>query len=479
MRRILIACACVMICIPSCMVGPDYKRPAIDVPQSFLYMPEGSADISATEWWKQFNDPVMDQLITEALGHNKSLEIAAANVEQAAGFLMTTRSDLFPQINYSASASRQFLSPNSVSFPLSKNPFNNFQVLAGASWEIDLWGRIRRLTESARAALLASEEARRGVVLSLVTEVANSYIQLRALDEQLLIAQRSLKTYGESVKLFELQNKHGQVSMMTVQEARSQYETAAATIPQIEARITLTENALCILLGRNPGHIARGKTLVGLSLPAVPAGLPSQLLQRRPDIMQAEQNLIAANAQIGAARSLYFPTISLTGDRGASSEQLSDLFHGPSRTWSYAGSITGPIFTGGRIRGLVKQAEGGRNAALAAYELAIQSAFADTENALYSSRKLMDQLSAEQRRVHAYREYVRLARLQYNGGYAPYMTVLYAESQLFPAELNAVQIHAANFIAIANLYKAMGGGWIDKADDMTASKPDASTPFIP
>jgi len=451
------------------MVGPDYKRPAVDVPQSFRYESKQTAETADTQWWKQFNDPVLDQLIAEALANNQNLKIAAGNIEQASGFLMTTRSNLFPQLNYSGSASRQFLSTNSISVPLPKNPFNNFQVLAGASWEIDLWGRIRRLTESARASLLASQEARRGVILSLVSEVAASYIQLRALDEQLLIAQRSLKTYDESVKLFELQQKHGQVSMMTVEQARSQYETAAAAIPQIESQIALTENALSLLLGRNPGPIVRGKSLVEISLPSVPAGLPSQLLQRRPDILQAEQNLIAANAQIGAARSLYFPSISLTGSRGASSEELSDLFHGPSRTWSYAGSIIGPIFTAGNIRGQVKQAEGVKQASLAAYNLAIQNAFADAENALVSNQKLGEQFSAEERRVTAYKEYERLARIQYNGGYVPYLMVLYAQAQLFPAELNAVQTNAATLIAVVNIYKAMGGGWIDEADRMSTT----------
>ena len=230
-------------------------------------------------------------------------------------------------------------------------------MFAGANWEIDLWGRIRRLTEAARANLFATEEARRGVILSLVASVANNYIQLITLDEQLEIAQRTLATYGETVNQFELKFKWGQVSAMNVEQARSQYETAAAAIPPIKSQIVQTENAICILLARNPGPIERGKTLSGLTLPAIPSGLPSQLLQRRPDIAQAEQNLIAANAQIGAAQALYFPTISLTGALGTSSGDLTNLFQGPSKAWSYAGSFTGPIFTAGAIAGQVIQAK--------------------------------------------------------------------------------------------------------------------------
>jgi outer membrane protein, multidrug efflux system len=448
-----------------CMIGPDYRRPSVDTPQAFRYEPQETAETANSEWWKQFKDPVLDALINESLANNKDVQIAAANINQVAGVLMSTRSALFPQINYSGSGVRQQVSTSII--PLPQNPYTTLQALAGASWEIDLWGRIRRLTEAARANLLASEEARRGIILSLVSEVASSYVQLRALDEQLLIARRTLKTHADSVRLFELQKKYGQVPQMTVEQARSQYETAAASIPQIELQIVQTENSLCLLLGRNPGPIKRGRTLAELIAPAVPANLPSQLLERRPDILQAEQNLIAANAQIGAARALYFPTISLTGALGYSSTELGDLFKGSSWTWNYGGSIIGPIFTAGNIRGQVKQAEAAHQALLINYQKVIQNAFADTEYSLASRQKLLDQFLAEQKKVIAYQEYARLARLQYNGGYAPYLTVLYAEEQLFPAELNAAQTQAAALISIVNIYKATGGGWVMEADQHT------------
>lgn len=453
------------------MAGPDYVKPAVDVPPSFMYGEKEAVDTVNTVWWKQFRDPVLDALIAEALANNRNIRTAAANVERAAAVLVQTRSPLFPQVGYSGSGTKERGSElGAVALPPGvPNPQTSYQTLASASWEIDLWGRIRRLTEAAQANLFATEEARRGVVLSLVASVAGNYIQLLGLDEQLSVSKRTLAVYAESVRLFELQFKYGQVSQMNVEQARTQYETAAVAVPQIETQIAQTENALSVLLGRNPGRIPRGKTISELVAPAVPAGLPSDILVNRPDIRQAEQELIAANAQIGAARALYFPTISLSGAYGFASSELSNLFKGPARLWSYAGSVSGPIFTGGAISSQVKQAEAARKAALGNYELTIQNAFSDVENALVARRKLVDQVRAQERLVKAGSEYERLARLQYNGGYSPYSTVLQAEQQLFPAELNYAQYRASLFISLVNIYKAMGGGW-QAASEMTEAK---------
>jgi len=457
-----------------CTVGPDYVRPGFDVPSSFRYQDKEAKETANTEWWKQFNDPVLDALISEALANNKNIKIAAANVEQAAGVLMQAKSPLFPQIGYSGSGARQRASEAGATPlpPSVPNPQTSYQALSSASWEIDLWGRIRRTSEAALAELFATEEARRGVILSLVASVATNYIQLLGLDEQLLISKRSLATYAESVRLFELQFKYGQVSQMNVEQARTQYETAAAVIPQIESQIAQTEHALSILLGRNPGPVPRGKRIYELMLPSVPAGLPSDVLANRPDIRQAEQNLISANAQIGAAKALYYPTISLTGAFGFASSDLSNLFKGPARIWNYAGSFAGPIFTGGAIYGQIKQAEASREASLYNYKLAIQNAFADVENALISRTKLIEQVHAQERLVRAGSEYARLARLQYNGGYSPYSTVLQAEQQLFPSELNYTQYRASLFISLVNIYKTMGGGWIIEAEKLTVQQKD-------
>jgi multidrug efflux system outer membrane protein len=459
------------------MIGPDYRRPEVETPKSFTYADKEAKDAADTEWWKQFHDPVLDNLIGEALENNKNVKIAAANIEQAAGILTQTRSPLFPQVTYGSGGGRQ-MGSDTMATRSPVNPQYSTQIFAGASWELDLWGRVRRLTESARANLFASEEARRGVILSLVATVAGDYLQLRGLDEQLLIARRNLDAYGKSVELFELQFQYGQTNMLNVEQARTQYETAAASIPQIESQIIQLENAISILLGHNPGPIPRGKTIAELMFPVVPAGLPSQLLERRPDLLQSEQNLIAANAQIGAAKAQYFPTIALTGNYGYASATLADLFKGPSRTWSYGGSITGPIFTAGAISGQVEQTEAAQKAALLSYESSIQSAFADVENALVIREKLTGQIQAQERLVKASREYERLAKLQYDGGATSYLTVLSAQQQLFPAELNLALLRASLFSSYANLYKAMGGGWVAKAEHL-ADQPVTSITETP
>jgi multidrug efflux system outer membrane protein len=289
------------------------------------------------------------------------------------------------------------------------------------------------------------------------------------LDEQLRISKQTLAAYAETVRIFELQHQYGVVSRMTVEQARSQYETAAAAIPGIESQIAQTQNAICILLGRNPGPVERGKSITELTMPAVPEGVPSQVLERRPDILQSEQQLIAANAQIGAARALYFPTITLTGYYGGASSDLSNLFNGPARVWSYGGSVTGPIFAGGAIWGQVFQAEAGQRAALLNYQAVIQSAFSDVENSLIANQKLIEQIRSQERLVRASGEYARLSRLQYNGGYVPYSTVLQADQQLFPSELSLAQTRAAVFSSFVAIYQAMGGGWVLEADKLTAS----------
>ncbi|HTP46495.1 MAG TPA: efflux transporter outer membrane subunit [Casimicrobiaceae bacterium] len=470
MHRRLLACATATL-LGACAMGPDYVRPKVDAPMAFRFEPKSVTETADTAWWKQFDDPVLDGLIADALANNMNVKVAVANVEQAAGVFTQTRSQLFPQVGYSATGERVRTTEAGVSPALAgriPNPQTAYQAVLTASWEIDLWGRIRRLSESALANTLASDDARRGVILSLVSSVANDYLQLRGLDEQLVISKRTLDAYSESLKLFELQFQYGQVSQMNVAQAQSQYETAAAQIPAIESQIAQTETALSILLGRNPGPIARGKSINELKLPSVPAGLPSQLLERRPDLMQSEQALIAANAQIGAAKALYFPTISLTGAFGGASSDLSKLFTGPARVWNYAGQAIGPIFTFGGVSGQVAQAEGGQQAALYNYELSIQNAFGDVDNALIANQKLQEQADAQARLVKALQDYERLAMLQYNGGYTSYTTVLQAEQSLFPAELTLASLRAQVFGSSVNIYKAMGGGWVDIADKATA-----------
>lgn len=474
-RLLFVLCAV----LGGCAIGPDYVRPSIDTPATYRFEPASTTQTANTDWWRQFDEPVLDQMILEALAHNWNVLIAAANVERAAGVLTTTRSALYPQVSYQAEGTRQRSSESGAGQAIlgGPNPFDRYQVLAGASWEIDLWGRVRRLTEAARADLLASNEARRGAVLSVVATVASTYLQLISLDSQLAISKRTLETYAQSVSLFELQFKYGVVSQINVEQARSQYETAAAQIPGIELRIAQMENGLSILLGRNPGSIARGKAIDALTLPTIPAALPSQLLEQRPDILQAEQQLVAANANIGAAKALYFPTISLTGAYGRASVELNNLFNGPARAWNFGGSIAGPIFTAGSITGQVRQAEALQQANLLSYRQTVQSAFADVENALVATTKLGEQVAAQERLVSALTQYSLLARLQFDGGVVPYSTVLQAEQQLFPTELTLAALRAQLLTSRVSVYQATGGGWVDGHDRQTLH-PIASSPPI-
>jgi multidrug efflux system outer membrane protein len=468
--------------VAGCTVGPEYVKPAVDAPASFQYMAADAIDASGGPWWKAYGDPVLDALVDEALANNRNIAVATSNVEQAAALFTQARSALFPQLGYGAGGARERTSESGLRpevASLVPNPTTAYQAALQASWELDLWGRVRRQSEAARANVLATVEGRRGIVLSLVSSVVSGYLQLRGLDAQLEVANNTLRTNAEAVRLFELQFKYGQVSKMNVVQAQSQYETAAAQIPQIETQIAQSQDALSILLGRNPGPIARGKPIDQLVPPPVPSGVPSSLLVRRPDLAQAEQQLVAANAQIGAARALYYPRITLTGALGFASPELSDLFKGPARIWSYAGQLAGPIFTFGAVSGQVAQAEAAQRGALESYRLAIQSAFGDVDNALVAQAKGREQVAAQERLVAALSEYVRLARLQYNGGYAPYSTVLQAEQSLFPAELQLAAIRAGWLNASVSLYKAMGGGWVDLASSQAIRTTDPAVVTTP
>jgi multidrug efflux system outer membrane protein len=466
----------VFFLLTGCMVGPNYHPPALDIPDSFQYEVAEAQDTLNLDWWKQFDDPVLEELINEALANNNDVKIAAANIENALGILIQVRAPLFPQIGYEGIFSRTRSSetlagniplPAGVTIP---NPATLWQAVFTGSWDIDLWGRIRRQVESARANLYSTVEARRGVILSLVAAVANNYIQLRSLDSQLKISVDTKNSYGESVTYFENQFKYGQTSQITVVSAQTQYEIAATKIPQIQLLIVQTENALNILLARNPGPIPRGKTIEELLVPIVPEGLPSELLCQRPDILQAEQQLIAANAQIGAAQALYFPSLSLTGYYGNASAHLHKLFTGPSHIWNFTASVTGPIFTGGAIWGQVIQAKAQEQAAELNYKQTIINAFAEVENALDARTMLIEQLDAQTKLVKASKEYVRLSTLQFKGGYSPYFVVIQAQEQYFPAELSWVQTRSNLLSSLVAIYQSMGGGWVSIAESLTVTE---------
>jgi len=470
-----------VLLVAGCTVGPDYVRPVVDTPEAWRIDYPKAADVADTKWWEQFGDPVLNELVDTALRDNRDLRIAAARVDQFIGALGATRSQLFPQIGYGADASRARASRvGQAPIPPGGDPyFTLYQASLGATWQLDLFGRVRRLTEAAQAQVYASEQAQRGVVLSLVTGVATSYIVLRTLDRQLEIAQATARNFGETARIFDLRFKAGIVAKTEVMQIRSQYQQALAAIPAFEQAIAAQENLISILLGRNPGPIPRGKTIDQLIAPLIPADLPSALLQRRPDVMQAEQNLVAANANIGATRALYYPNLSLTGAFGSASTSMGDFLSGPANTWLGAAAVTGPIFTFGGIKGQVRTAEAREQEALYFYQRTILNAFRETNDALTGSQKKIEEVALQSKRVDSLREFARLSRLRFDKGVAGYLDVLVAENELFAAELESVRLLADRYGQVINVYQAMGGGWVDIAaanapkpgDPMTARAP--------
>ena len=470
MRRVVAALTTAAF-VAACTVGPDFVQPKVDSPPAWRIDYASAADVANTRWWEQFNDPVLTDLVESALRENRDLVIAAARVDAFIGALVTTRSQFYPQANYNLDASRNRTTKVGTSpLPPGADPYYSlYQGALGASWQIDLFGRVRRQTEAAQARVYATEQGRRGVVLSVVTSVAGSYIALRALDRQLEISQQTAKNYADTLRIFDLRHKGGVVSKLELEQVQSQYQQALAAIPSLEQRIAAQENLIAVLQGRNPYPIPRGKTIDELTTPGIPADLPSSLLERRPDILQAEQNLVATNADIGAAKALYYPQLSLTGSLGSVSAAFTDFLSGPSLAWTLAAGLAGPLFTAGSIAGQVSAAEAGSAEALAFYQQTVFNAFRETNDALTGTVRKRQESSAQFKRVASLREYARLSRVRFNNGYAGYLEVLYAENELFAAELASVQSYADTYTQVVTVYKAMGGGWIDLADRGTAA----------
>jgi multidrug efflux system outer membrane protein len=470
MRRFSAGLLCLLA---GCAVGPDYKRPAVDAPQTFRFQGKQQgqqgvqmADMANTAWWAQFRDPTLDELIAIALRENKDVRIAASRIELFLGQYASTRSLLLPQLGANLNGSRG-RGPVGNAVPGIEPVMQQYEASLSTSWELDLFGRHRRETEAAHAQVLASEEGRRATVLTLVSSVATSYIILRELERQLQIARDTTASREKSYLLFKDRFEGGTVSELELAQTKSLWEGSLVEIPRLESLIGQQENALSVLLGRNPGPIRAGQPLEALVLPPVPEGLPSALLERRPDLRQAEQELIAANALIGAARAQYFPTISLTGLLGYISKDFSNLFTGSAKVWSYGLSASVPIFTGGGIAGQVQQAEAQQQEALFRYQKAIQTAFQEVSDALLNHAKSREQLVFQGREVATLRTYVELARLRYDEGYTSYIEVLDAERSLFEAEVAYTQVYSQVYVSLVNLYKAMGGGWVLEAERMT------------
>jgi len=446
-----------------CAVGPNYKRPQVNAPATFRGETQAAATNSIADlpWWEIFQDDALRELIRAALTNSYDLRIAVTRVEQARALAAQSRADFFPQLNYSAGAGRNRNAANGVAVFDEGQTASFFKAAGDVSWEIDLWGRIRRLSESARAQFFASEEARRDVMISVIGDVAEAYFQLIALDVQLEISKRATNAFGESLKIFTERLQGGVASRLETSSAEAALASAAATIPDLERRIALQENQINVLLGRNPGPIPRNDSLLrtNFSLPEVPAGLPSALLERRPDIRQAEELFRSANARVGVALANFFPNLSLTALFGHVSPELSAFTSGGANAWSAAANLAGPIFQGGRLAAQYREAKATREQFWLQYQATVLNAFREVSDALISRQKFADARVQQARAVAAYEEAVEVAVDRYRVGQSSYYEVLQEQQQLFPTQNALVQTRLNQLLDLVQLYRALGGGW--------------------
>jgi NodT family efflux transporter outer membrane factor (OMF) lipoprotein len=450
--------------VASCTLGPDYKRPVVQPPPTFrgaqTSTPESLADV---KWFDVFRDDTLTGLVSTALKENFELRIAAERVLQARALYGITRADRFPQVDASAAANALRTSRSGATPGIPSGVSTDVSYLqAGFSlgWEIDVWGRLRRLNEAARAEYLGTEEARRGVITTLVADVSSTYLTLRGLDLELEIAKRTRDAATEGLRLTEARRSRGAASGLDVHQSEQLLYTATGQIASLEREIAQSENALSLLLGHVPEDVPRGRPLDAFQLPpVVPAGLPSALLERRPDIRQAEQQLIAANARIGAAKAEYFPRISLTGFFGAQSRALTSLLSGPAVLATGTLGATAPIFNAGRTRANVQFTEAAQREAVVNYQRAIYTAFRDVADSLAEHGKTSEQRAQQERLVEALQQSTRLAIERYRGGLDSYLPVLDAQRNLFEGELELAQLRQQELASIVQLYRALGGGW--------------------
>ncbi len=477
--RKLYALSVGLILLTGCAVGPNYKQPPVNAPNAYRDVqgpPAPAASLADRPWWEVFHDETLKSLIDEALQNGYDVQLAAWRVEESRSRAGIARSEFFPQIGYEGQWSRQKGSAQAP--PFSGATYNLNSVNVNFGWELDLWGRIRRLNEAARAQFLATEEARRGVLLSLVSDVASTYFLLRELDEELAISTKTVAAFQDTHELFQRKLQEGAASALETSYSGAALGQVAAMVPDIERQIEEAENRLALLLGRNPSPIARGAAFAAqANPPEIPAGLPSDLLQRRPDIRQAEQELIAANAFVGVATANFFPTISLTGLFGAVSPQVSNLFP-QGKVWSIAAGLAGPLFQGGRLRSEYDVAYAQREQARVFFEQTVTGAFAETTTVLYAREKFAATVAELQRTVNDYSEMVRLTNVRYESGLSNYFEVLYSMQQLFPAEIALARARLNLLVDFVNIYKALGGGWNiqDSTWQSPAATPAATSP---
>lgn len=451
-----------LLLLTGCVVGPKYKRPAVTVPDSYRGLApdagqQTTASLGDEKWWTVFQDPQLQALIREALSQNYDVRIAASRVLQAQAVLGITRADQFPTITGGVSTSNQRLPATRITPAFETSPS---QVNLSLFWELDFWGKFRRATEAARASLLATEWGQKAVMSSLVSNVASAYFQLLELDSEMEISRSTLASRRESLRLTEVRAKGGATSMLDVRQSEQLVYTAAANIPDLERRIEQQENLISILLGRNPGPVTRGKSLVeNAILPTVPPGLPSSLLARRPDIQSSEQQLIAANARIGVAKAAYFPQITLTAVGGYQSPALTDLFTGPAGLWNFGGQLVQPIFTAGKIRSNVRLSEGQQQESVLVYQESVQQAFREVADSLVAYRKNQEFRAQQELLTNSAQDATRLSDMRYRGGVTSYLEVLDSDTRYFDAQLTLAQSRLNERLALVQLYNALGGGW--------------------
>jgi outer membrane protein, multidrug efflux system len=450
--------------LAACAVGPNYTRPQVPTPPAhrFFEGEEQAQSIADTPWWDVVKDPQLQALVREAIANNLDLRTATARVAEARAQYGIARSFLFPEVGvaggYSAQQASRLSEPTQA-LPFKKT-YQNWSAGFPISWEIDLFGRIRREKEAAFAAYLATEEGRRAAVITLVADVASTYLFLRELDLQLDVAKRTVTTNEETVRFYETRLKGGVSNRLEVDRAVANRARTAVVIPQLEQQIAVAENALCLLLGRPPGPIARGQALTEQHIPpGVPAGLPASLLERRPDVLAAEQQLVAANANVGAAKALFFPTISLTGLLGTVSSEFSNLLKAEANVWQVSPSLFAPIFQGGRIRRNYDATKARFEQAAAQYQKAALNSYREVANALVTVKKLGEARLELEDAVESLTDAAALARSRYDTGLANYLEILNADQQLFDQELQLAQVRGEEIRAFVELYRALGGGW--------------------
>jgi multidrug efflux system outer membrane protein len=454
---------CVLLLLAGCAIGPNYHRPAAEVPQQFNYSSDPGVTNSLADlpWWEVFNDPTLTNLIHLALTNNYDIRIAAARVEQARALAEQARSQFFPEAGYDVNGYRGKNASGGSGNPQGNGATtSSFEAALNASWEIDLWGRVRRLNEAARAQFFASEEARRGVRLSLIAEVAQDYFQLLELDAELEIARRTTNSYGQTLTVFRRRLGGGVASKLETDDAEGVLASVAAMVPDLEQRIRLQENQLKVLLGEGSGSIPRGAPLTAQTVPpSVPAGLPAALLERRPDLRQAEQQLRSANAQVGVTMGDFLPKIGLTALFGGVSPELSALTAPGSRLWSVGADASGPLFQAGFLTGQYRQARAFWEEARLNYQQTALQAFHEVSGQLYTRQKYDEARLQQARSVAALQDAVVVANERYLAGHAAYFEVLQVEQQLFPDENALARTQLNQLLIIVRLYKSLGGGW--------------------